>query len=452
MSKRLQMIAWALTAAIPCLARAEALPPAAVVEDLTYLRDVWAAKDRSYTAPRREAMLAFVNAQIARPRPMERWELALVIAEAQALSGNNHTESDFFAEEGLFHTLPISFWLFPEGAIVTRAHPDFRRLLGARIEAIGGVSYAVAAQRVEKYIAGTAERKRYLVPAWLSRIEVLQEVGLAKSGSAEFDMVLPSGERTRTTLGAAPGVDPAAASPAWRASMVPGKGPNPWPHVLDSLGASLPAYLQAPDEFTSQMLEDGRVLYVRSTSLSPYEGEMTVQLKAYLIMDRVVKSGRLPEDVIVDLRYNGGGNFFNVISFATELTQLVGPRGHVYVITGRVTNSAAIAFTALLKAGTQGRTTLVGEEPSDEPWFWSEGDTLRAPASKLPLHYTDGYHDWAHGCHDLARCYWPVVFHGVAAGALTPDLPVEETFADYSSGKDPAVLAILADIARRAAG
>jgi hypothetical protein len=185
----------------------------------------------------------------------------------------------------------------------------------------------------------------------------------------------------------------------------------------------LPLHAQPRDEFTATSLEGGRLLYIRSTSLSPYEGEIAVQLKAYLIVDGVVKSGQLPSDAVV------------------------------YVITGRATNSAAIAFPALLKAGTHGRTKIVGEEPSDNPWFWSEGDRLIAPVSKLPLVFRDGRHDWSHGCNDVKTCYWPVVFHGVAAGSLMPDIPVEMTCADYVAGKDPALAAVLADIqGRRAAG
>jgi hypothetical protein len=424
------------------------LPAAAVVEDLRYFRDVCAPKDRSYSDDARARMGAFVDDRIAHAKPMERYELALIFAEAQALSGNNHTESEFLAEADLFHPLPIAYWLFPEGAIVTRAHPEFRRLLGATIVRIGGVPFAEAAQRCEKLIAGTPERKRYMTPAWLSRIEVLEALGLAEHGAARIEFLLVDGRTVTENLGAAPSPDPAAASPPWQASMVPGMGPKPWPQVLDAL-PSLPLHAQPRDEFTSTSLEDGRLLYIRSTSLSPNEGEIAVQLKAYLIVDGVVKSGQLPSDVVVDLRYNDGGNFLNITNFTSELIGLVGPQGHVYVITGRATNSAAIAFTALLKTGTHGRTKIVGEEPSDNPWFWSEGDRLIAPVSKLPLVFRDGRHDWSHGCNEVKTCYWPVVFHGVAAGSLMPDIPVAMTYADYVAGKDPALAAVVNDIRGR---
>lgn len=432
-------------------AMADPLPAAAVVQDLIYFRDVWAAKDRSFSPQAHDRLVAFINDEIAKAVPMERADLALVFSEAEAFSGNDHTQSDFFAEPDLFHSLPISFWLFPEGAVVTRAHPAHRDLLGATIVRIGAVPVVEAERRVAKYISGTAERHRFLTPTWLTRMEVLEAVGLAHGGQAIFEFRLADGQLATRNLGIAAFADPAAASPTWRQSMVPGKGPNPWPHVLDRL-ATLPLYVQPPNELVAQSLEDGRALYIRSNSLSPFTDDAyAVQVKAYSIMDEVVKSGRRPTDVIVDVRYNGGGNFLNITNFTTELAGLVGPDGHIYVVTGRATNSAAIVFTALLKAATHGRTTIVGEEASDNLWFWSEGETLEAPASKLPLHYTNGYHDWAHGCKDLSRCYWPADFHGVAVGSIAPDIPIEETFVDYSAGRDPALEAILARIrARRA--
>ena len=452
---RLRHLAAAAAAALAIVppAHAEPMPAGAVVQDLIFFRDVWAAKEKSFAAEARARMLAFVGEQIAHPRAMERWELALVCFEAAAFSGNNHTQPEFFEEAGLFHTLPISFWLFSDGAFVTRAHPGFRRLLGARIVRMGGVPIREAAQRVEKFIAGTPQRKRYEAPAFLTRIEVLRAIGLVGPDGSEvgIEFEMPSGQRVTERLGVAPGADPAAASAPCLASVVPGKGPDPWPHVLDRL-SKLPPHVQPPDEFTSLSLAGGRLLYIRSTSLSPYEGENTVQRKAYGIVDEVVKSGKAPDDVVVDLRYNAGGNLFNILNFAVELPKLVGPKGRVYVVTGRATNSAAIVLTALLKANSRGRMTQVGEEPSDDLRFWSEGSFVRAPASKLALRYTDGYHDWAQGCDDLKKCYWPVVLHGVAVGSLHPDLPVDESFADYRDGRDPALDAILSNIRRRRPG
>jgi hypothetical protein len=190
--------------------------------------------------------------------------------------------------------------------------------------------------------------------------------------------VLADGTRSTERIGTSPGPDPAARSDPWYASVVPGKGPNPWPRVLDAL-SPLPLHVRPPNEFTATWLDEGRVDF----------------------------------------------------------------------LTGRTTNSAAIIFTALLKANAAGRMTQGGEEVSDNLRFWSEGGFVTAPASKLVLRYTDGYHDRADGCHDFSRRHWPVVLHGVAVGSLHPDFPVDLSVADYRAGRDPALEAALTDIRRR---
>jgi hypothetical protein len=121
------------------------------------------------------------------------------------------------------------------------------------------------------------------------------------------------------------------------------------------------------------------------------------------------------------------------------------PNGRIYVLTGRGTNSAAIALAALLKGSAPDRTRFVGEHPSDNAAFWAEGDDMTTP-SGIVLHYADGFHDWGRGCRDLTQCFWPVAFHGTAIGDLDPDIPIEVTFADYAAGRDPVLDAALADL------
>jgi hypothetical protein len=417
-----------------------------VILDLTYFRDTWAKMDRSYTTDTRRQMVTFIDQQIATAHPMDKAGLALILSEAAALTDNDHTLIGIYNTPDVFHTLPISFWWFPEGAIITRAHPGYRQLLGAKIISIDDIPIEQVASRVERFIPGIPTHKQYMSTILLTRIEVLREVGVTTNGVATFELMLPSGKRIREQLGIAPTPDPAAVSPAWQASLVPGKGPQPWPHVLDG-STNLPPYLQPRDEMSWRLLHDNALLYIRSTSLSPYTDDpYAVVEKGYTMIDTIVKSGHIPGTVVVDLRFNEGGNFFNVLALATELVKMTEPSGRIYVITGNATNSAAIAFTALLKSGAPSRTKIIGEPISDHEWFWSEGGTLKAPASGLPLRYTDGYHDWKNGCSDLKECYWPVVFHGTKAGSLQPDITVPLTYASYVRGDDPVMDAIYADM------
>src|SRR5262245_35710350 len=129
-------ISLTVASASDLLPGAEPVTREQVVADLEFLRDRWAPLEHSLTAETRQQMLQFVETQIANPTPGSKADLALTLARAMAFTGNNHTHPNFFFEPGSFRVVPISFWWFPEGAIVTRAHPDQRDLLGARIVSI----------------------------------------------------------------------------------------------------------------------------------------------------------------------------------------------------------------------------------------------------------------------------------------------------------------------------
>lgn len=438
----------------PPLAGWQMLTREQVAADLVFFRDQWAPRERSYTPETRARMLAFVEREIANARPMTRTDLALVYSRAMAFTGNNHTKTRWWNEVDAFQVAPFSFWWFPEGAMVTRAHPDQRDLLGAELVTIGGVPVREAYRRVIPYISGTADRHLYESPVWLRRFEVLRALGLSDGHSAEFGFRLADGRRVTRRLGPPPrpadperSPDPAQYSDSWRQAMVPGRGPDPWPHVLERL-PELPLHARTPTPLAASELLDGRLLYVRSTGVYPFgEPERSIEDRAFGVIADAVRDGAPPRHVVVDLRYNEGGNFLSIIPFVTELVRMTAPDGRIYVITGRATNSAAIAFAALLKGNAPDRTKFVGEHPSDAPTFWSEGGDIATPAG-IRLHYNDGYHDWAQGCRELARCFWPLVYHGTAIGSLAPDIPIAMSYADFAAGRDPALDAVLADIAR----
>ena len=451
--RRIATIIAGLLALAPHAAAGAPLTREQVIADLAFFRDQWSPRERSYTPETRARMLAYIERQIADARPMDQNDLALIFSRAMAFTGNNHTVTRWFQEVGSFHVVPFSFWWFPEGAMVTRAHPSQQDLLGAELLSVGGVPIREAMSRVADYIPGTGQTVRYMSPAWLRRLETLRMIGLSDGRSARFEFRLADGRRVTRNLPPPPHPaepdrypDPAQYSDSWRQSMVPGRGPEPWPHILERL-PTLPLYAQPPATFASADLNNGEVLYIRSNGIFPIGSDQrSVESRSFQLIADAVHAGSPPRHVVVDLRFNAGGNFLAITNLVTALVRMTAPDGRIYVITGRGTNSAAIAFAALLKGNAPGRTKFVGEHPSDNAAFWSEGDDLATP-SGIGLHYTDGFHDWARGCRDLSRCFWPVVFHGTAIGSLDPDIPVEMSFRDFAAGRDPALEAALADLA-----
>ena len=92
---------------------------------------------------------------------------------------------------------------------------------------------------------------------------------------------------------------------------------------------------------------------------------------------------------------------------------------------------------ALVKHFAGARAIIVGERPRDRLVFWAEGNEAQLPNSKIEIGTSTGLHDWAHGCGDPRRCFWPNIWHGaIGVGNVEPDIRVGWRFEDYRRGVD----------------
>ena len=148
--------------------------------------------------------------------------------------------------------------------------------------------------------------------------------------------------------------------------------------------------------------------------------------------------------LVIDVRSNGGGDLTLAMKFARNITDLLTPDGHVYILTDGGTFSAAIVTAAYALSDADERASVVGVHVGDDEQFWAEGGgVLTLPNSGLSISVSTGYHDWENGCSDWGKCYWLAAALGVAAGPLDPDINAPLTYADYSRGIDTGLEAIL---------
>lgn len=99
-----------------------------------------------------------------------------------------------------------------------------------------------------------------------------------------------------------------------------------------------------------------------------------------------------PRALILDLRFNNGGNYMNTYGFSRSLPDLMGPGGRVCVLTSGQTFSAAITTTALVKQAMGSRAVILGEPVGDRLAFWAEGSQGCLPHAKFCFAYTTGKH------------------------------------------------------------
>jgi len=250
---------------------------------------------------------------------------------------------------------------------------------------------------------------RWLAPNWLSFTEALRAVGGdADTSGVVLETVTASGARERTRL--APG--PRTGGHRHVGSMPPAPG------------APAPLWLAHTGEaWWTERLDGGRVRYVQFNRVDNAADETLPAFGRRLRGEL----GADVTDVVVDVRHNHGGNATLLGELVRTLTAFDAAHpGHLYVITGRGTFSAAQVFVNKLEAATQ--AVFVGEPSSSRPDFTGETTPVVLPNSGITVsvssrqHHTDGAD---------TRCWIPVA------------VPAAPTAVDWAAGRDPALDAVL---------
>jgi hypothetical protein len=144
-----------------------------------------------------------------------------------------------------------------------------------------------------------------------------------------------------------------------------------------------------------------------------------------------------PCSVILDLRYDVGGDYMNTSHFARELPTLIPPAGRVVLLTGPATFSAGISTAVFVKHAGEERVVILGEPVGDRLQFYSEGGRACLPNYALCVAYQTGKHDYQHSCSDWTVCFWLNNFFELRVKSLDPDEVVPLSFKDWRAGVDP---------------
>jgi hypothetical protein len=206
----------------------------------------------------------------------------------------------------------------------------------------------------------------------------------------------------------------------------------------------VPLYLRAPDRAFQLAFPEGldgayvQLNAVRGPGLSQFLGSTLEELRR-----------RRPHTIIVDLRFNMGGDLNLARDFMRALPGIA--RDRVYAITSGRTFSAAISSLGYLKQAAGDRLTVVGQPIGDRLEFWAEGDMVMLPGLGAMLLYATERHNYRTGCPE-ADCHAAIRDHPIRVRSLQPDLPVALRWADFQAGRDPAMAAIARDIQRRRYG
>ena len=358
-------------------------------------------------------------------------EVVVELARIVAAVGDGHTRLtlplapgvDFFRGHSetpppddpalLLRQLPIRLGLFDDGLFVTAVEPRHRRLHGARVLRIGGLSVEDATAAVAPTIQRDNEMGvRLRLPERLVLAEVLHARGVTDSPDrATFTVTRTDGTEVSVTLDAVP----------------PGETVE-WAEIR-KLGPG-PRHLRHPERnFWLDRLPDFHALYVR---LGECYNEDDETLRDFA--ERVLEAtrGERVRRVILDLRGNpGGDNSLNhPLLHAMIRSEKLREPGRLFVLIDRGTFSAALMLTVDLERHTP--AVFVGESTGGKPNHYGDSRKLELPHSGLTVRISSL--EWQYSSPRDDRPWVP------------PHLPVAVTSEDFFRGADPELTAVIGGV------
>ena len=388
-------------------------------------------RNRAYTpAERAEALrrVELLPGLFATPARFE-----LEAAHIAALADNGHSVLLPPQWPSRYRRSPVHLGLFADGLFVVSAPADRRQLVGRRVLRIYGRDWHDIRAAYARYQGGLPGFRDQFVPLFMETPALLAAAGLGSDP-----------DRLALAL-AAPGTPEtvnvqAALTPYRDEAAFTGESP-----LIDGARllppASVPLYLQDPGPlfrlaFPAEL--DGawiQLKAIRGLGIQQFFERTLVELRR-----------RRPHNIVVDLRFNMGGDLNIARDFMQALPVIAS--GRVYAITSGRTFSAAISSLGYLKQAAGDRLTIVGEPIGDRLEFWAEGDIMMLPGLGAFVLYASERHNYMTGCPE-PDCHAAIREHPIRVRSLQPDLPVSLTWADFSAGRDPAMAAILQNVARR---
>jgi hypothetical protein len=405
-------LALVLAAGTPSVAADE--NPVDQLRDMLAFRHGFLDIDRSYSVRARRAAQDRLKDMEREAGSMTQAQLIVALCRIAALADNAHTTCVAPTRQ----STPLAFSAMGGGFFVTAASAENADLLGAGLVAIDGHDAASLRQGGHSLYGGLEAHRDIRMEGLLARPDLLQAMDLADTpGSALYRLRLADGRliERRLTMGPPAGPDwrilPAADAPPWalqeRGTLFRSKDAP----ELDAVVVQLRENLDGRDQLIGAFLETAEA-------------------------DRARLRRR---NVVLDMRWNEGGNLMVIRDFLLAWPRKVGPRGRFFVLLGPHTFSAAMASIGYLKQAGGARVILVGEPPGDRLMFFAEGSSRRLPHADMVYQPATERDDLQTGCRPYRDCFVTLAQPGGPTG--TP--PGMVSVLDRAFGRRPLEIATL---------
>lgn len=400
--------------------------------DIEAFRTGMVEVDQSFPPGGRETALHMLDELTETASGLSDAEFELALARIAATTGNGHSTLYAGGWADRYNRLGVRFYILDDALYVADAQPPYEDLVGHRVETLEESSLLKLRRFWRDYQKGTVGYRDQTLYNLIESPEVFHAAGLAASAES-ISLTLDDG-RTVTV----------GTSEAWPAEE------GIWTVLPQAREIQLagrgrisgdPLYLRDPEAFVRMEMVGDDTAYVQFRGNVDFSGRLDMAEES----DRLTAElqAAAPRFIVVDQRFNLGGDLNTTRDMMQALPDIVGPDGHIVVITSGRTFSAAIASTGYLKQAGGDRVTIVGRPVGDSLEFWAEGSPVALPGNGAYIGVATERHNYMTGCPE-ADCHAPIRNHPIRIETLAPDIEPVRAFDDIMNGGDACLDAALA--------
>lgn len=377
-------------------------------EDLRYLAKELPKRHKNlYHATSQEQFARAVAELDAAIPSLQDHQIVVRMQELTASVGDGHTGVHLPL---YFKRYPLALYWFGHDLRVVAASKEYESALGKRVVGIGALDIDEVEARVRRCFPSAENENEWYVlstsPSFLVLPEVLHTLGIVPD-LAKASFTLADAQGARSVLEVRP-IELAVENGVPTLRLMPASKGEP-------------LFRQKPGEsFWFSYLPESQTVYV---SFRGYDSLGANAKKLFRFID-----ANPTQRLVVDMRQNGGGDFFEGRKHLIQPIKqrpALNERGHLFVIVGRRTFSAALANAVDFRKET--KAILVGEPIGERPNSYSENDELTLPNSRLVVSYSTRYYQ----------------FVDEDVPAVLPDERIDPSWEDYAAGRDPVMTWIL---------
>lgn len=320
---------------------------------------------------------------------------------------------------------PVRIEMFSDGLFITATSRQYTDAIGAKVLRIGKYSAEEAFRKIKAITPHDNEYSQiYMAPCYITMASILNGLKIIDDLS-HLDLLIDKyGKVSELKVVSNKYDSDNDLSWYWLLNSVPADN---FVRFIDQSKEQLPLYLNNYDQFYwFRLLDKSSTVYMCFNLCADSENEKFYDFNTRLwnFIDE-----NNADKLIIDLRNNLGGNnqILMPLIYSIIRHEKINSRGHLYVITGRKTWSAAMHCATWLERHT--KAIFAGEPTGAAPNHFADAEVVFLPNSRIMLM--------------VSRYYWQNSWPWDNRPWIEPDIPVTLSSYDYFKYNDPVLTTII---------